>query len=132
MRLSYETFGISKRITVKLHLLLIQAKTQDKPLTEICIIPLDTGGYLQFICIFFVLTILTLYLALIFQGASTFRALDSDKFQSIPKGRDTSHRLTQNPYYRPAILSASRSAKFSISSYLAICCNHFSGILSSP
>jgi len=34
----YETFGISKRFPVKLQLLLIRAKTLDKPLTAKCFI----------------------------------------------------------------------------------------------
>jgi hypothetical protein len=34
----YETFGISKRFPIKLQLLLIQAKTLDKPLTAKCFI----------------------------------------------------------------------------------------------
>ena len=34
----YETFGISKRFPIKLQLLLIRAKTLDKPLTAKCFI----------------------------------------------------------------------------------------------
>ena len=34
----YETFGISKRFSIKLQLLLIRAETLDKPLTAKCFI----------------------------------------------------------------------------------------------
>src|SRR5690554_7725665 len=44
----YETFGITKRLPIKIQLLLIRAKTLDKPLTAKCFIH-DVSGMWLFI-----------------------------------------------------------------------------------
>jgi hypothetical protein len=50
----YETFGITKRLPIKIQLLLIRAKTLDKPLTAKCFIH-DVSGMWLFIVLLSVL-----------------------------------------------------------------------------
>ncbi len=49
----YETFGISKRLPVKLQLLLIRAETLDKPLTAKCFIRVVSRSVFIFSVIFY-------------------------------------------------------------------------------
>ena len=56
----YETFGISKRFAIKLQLLLIRAKTLDKPLIAKCFIHDVTQRHF-FIFKFIIKTLLTLF-----------------------------------------------------------------------